>query len=429
MAARDASIYEEILIESGDGKRTIDMKLGVVAIRYFEDLFSPTIAVEVTVTNTGGSIKTDDGSFQSIYSGLPLRGGERVFIKISGNSDTNKDGIDLLDQPLYVSKINNVIREGQRETFVLKLVSREAITNETTRLYKKYSRAQVTDHISNIIKESLQSQKTLTSDNASNQYGFIGNLKRPFDVLTMLASKAVPDTGVPGYFFYETIDGYNFRSIDKLIIEGKAKPKYTYYHQEDQNFEKSTDNRILSYSVDRNNDLLEKLRMGTYASFFAQYDPYLCEFSKSAEGKRTINDFAKNATFLGDPPEIPKLFGSGNFDFANVPSRIVTSVLDIGSLEKDVSYDRGNDAKYYQRDALFRYNYLFMQTLTMTVPLNLSLRAGSVIKCNFLKISSNNKEFDRENSGLYMIKELCHHFDGTQSLTSLKLLRDTFGDV
>jgi len=65
----------------------------------------------------------------------------------------------------------------------------------------------------------------------------------------------------------------------------------------------------------------------------------------------------------------------------------------------------------------------------MTVPLNLSLRAGSVIKCNFLKISSNNKEFDRENSGLYMIKELCHYFDGTQSLTSLKLLRDTFGDV
>jgi len=427
MAAIDASQYDEIIIESGDGQRTVDMRLGVLAIRYFEDLFSPTITIEITVTNTGGVVKGKDGTLQSLYSGLPLRGGERVFIKIAGNSDTNK-GIDLKDAPLYVSKISNVIREGQRESFVLKLVSRESIANETTRLSGKYGSSQVSDHVAKIIKESLLSDKPLSSDDASNQYSFIGNLKRPFDVITMLASKSIPDTGVPGYFFYETIDGYNFRSIDKLIIEGKSKVKAEYFHQEDQNFQKSTDNRILSYSVSRNNDLLEKLRLGTYASFFAQYDPYLSKFTTAQEGKRTITDFAKKATFLGDDPEVPKLFGSGNFEFDTIPSRIVTSILDVGVLEKGVSYNRGNDAKNYQRDAMFRYNYLFMQTLTMTVPLNTTLQAGNVIKCNFLKISSNSKEFDRENSGLYMIKELCHHFDGKQSLTSMKLLRDTFGD-
>lgn len=428
MAAIDASIYEDITIESGDGSRTVDLKLGVVALRYFENLFSPTITVEITVTNTGGAVKGKDGSLQSVYSGLPLRGGERVFIKIAGNSNTNK-GIDLSDEPLYVSKIANVIREGQRESFTLKLVSRESITNETSRVYKKFKRAPVTDHAKTILKESLLSEKTLNSDDAVNQYGFIGNLKRPFDVLTMLASKSVPDTGVPGYFFYETIDGYNFRSIDKLIVEGKASPKAEYYHQEDQNYKKSTDDRILSYAVTRNNDLLEKLRMGTYASFLAQFDPYESKFSSLIEGKRTIKDFAEKATFLGDEPDVPQLFGANGAGFDNIPSRIFSSVLDIGVMEKDVSKAPGNDAKNYQRDALFRYNYLFMQTLEMTVPLNTTLSVGNVIRCNFLKVSSNNKEFDRENSGLYMIKELCHHFDGTQSLTSMKLLRDTFGDV
>jgi hypothetical protein len=428
MAAIDASIYEDITIESGDGSRTVDLKLGVVALRYFENLFSPTITVEITVTNTGGAVKGKDGSLQSVYSGLPLRGGERVFIKIAGNSNTNK-GIDLSDEPLYVSKIANVIREGQRESFTLKLVSRESITNETSRVYKKFKRAPVTDHAKTILKESLLSEKTLNSDDAVNQYGFIGNLKRPFDVLTMLASKSVPDTGVPGYFFYETIDGYNFRSIDKLIVEGKASPKAEYYHQEDQNYKKSTDDRILSYAVTRNNDLLEKLRMGTYASFLAQFDPYESKFSRLIEGKRTIKDFAEKATFLGDEPDVPQLFGANGAGFDNIPSRIFSSVLDIGVMEKDVSKAPGNDAKNYQRDALFRYNYLFMQTLEMTVPLNTTLSVGNVIRCNFLKVSSNNKEFDRENSGLYMIKELCHHFDGTQSLTSMKLLRDTFGDV
>jgi len=336
MAAIDASIYEDITIESGDGSRTVDLKLGVVALRYFENLFSPTITVEITVTNTGGAVKGKDGSLQSVYSGLPLRGGERVFIKIAGNSNTNK-GIDLSDEPLYVSKIANVIREGQRESFTLKLVSRESITNETSRVYKKFKRAPVTDHAKTILKESLLSEKTLNSDDAVNQYGFIGNLKRPFDVLTMLASKSVPDTGVPGYFFYETIDGYNFRSIDKLIVEGKASPKAEYYHQEDQNYKKSTDDRILSYAVTRNNDLLEKLRMGTYASFLAQFDPYESKFRRLIEGKRTIKDFAEKATFLGDEPDVPQLFGANGAGFDNIPSRIFSSVLDIGVMEKDVS--------------------------------------------------------------------------------------------
>ena len=39
------------------------------------------------------------------------------------------------------------------------------------------------------------------------------------------------------------------------------------------------------------------------------------------------------------------------------------------------------------------------------------------------------KEKDRKQSGFYMIKELCHHFDPNQSLTSLTLIRDTFGEV
>ena len=426
MAAIDASLYEEITIESNDGQRTIDMKLGVVAIRYFEDLFSPTLTAEVTVTSTGGAIRTKDGSLQSIYSGLPLRGGEKVTIKIAGNSETNKKGLDLTDEPLYVSKISNVIREGQRESFTLKLVSKEAIANETSRVYKKFPRGSIVKHIKDIIRETLKSDKPLSLDDTVKPYGFIGNLRRPFDLLTMLASKSTPDTLVPGYFFYETIDGYNFRSIDKLIAEGKDSPKAIYYHQEDQDYRKSTDDRILTYSVTRNNDLLEKLRLGTFASVNYQFDPNEGRFTPKERTKKNIEEFKTRATFLGDPLEVPKILES--FDLSNSPSRIVTTVLDVGTMEEGVSIEKGNDSLDYQRDAFFRYNYLFIQTLNMTVPLNTTLRAGDVIRCNFLKISSNNKEFDRENSGLYMIKELCHHFDGTQSLTSMKLLRDTFGE-
>ena len=107
---------------------------------------------------------------------------------------------------------------------------------------------------------------------------------------------------------------------------------------------------------------------------------------------------------------------------------MITGIVDIGTLEKDVSVDENADPFKYQSQALMRYNVLFTQSLTMTVPLNTNLKAGNIIECLFPKTTtSKKKEYDQEQSGLYMIKELCHHFDTEGSYTSMKLIRDTFG--
>ena len=56
MPASDASLYEELILESNDRSRSVDIKLGTISIDYFEDLFSPTITAQVRVVNTGDSI-------------------------------------------------------------------------------------------------------------------------------------------------------------------------------------------------------------------------------------------------------------------------------------------------------------------------------------------------------------------------------------
>ena len=53
-------------------------------------LYSPMLTAKVLVINTGNTIEGKDGKFQSLYNGFPLRGGERVVIKIAGNCGTNK---------------------------------------------------------------------------------------------------------------------------------------------------------------------------------------------------------------------------------------------------------------------------------------------------------------------------------------------------
>ena len=123
-----------------------------------------------------------------------------------------------------------------------------------------------------------------------------------------------------------------------------------------------------------------------------------------------------------------KVSSESNLSLGDLPSRFITQILDLGTLEKEVSTDQNSDPFKYQSQALMRYNVLFTQVIEMTIPSNTNLRAGDIIECQFPKISQGKKsEYDDDQSGLYMIKELCHHFDTSGSYTSMKIIRDTFG--
>ena len=192
MAAIDKSLYEKFIIESVDGSKTVDISAGVVSFNYFENLYSPMITARVVVVNTGNTVRGDDGKMQSLYNGFPLRGGERVVIKIAGNTRTNK-GLDFSDSPskyLYVGSITNVLVTSGKETFTLNLVSREAITNETVRVGKRFPSSQkISDSVDDICKNYLSTNKLYDVDETQNPYGFIGNMKKPFRLMTWLSSK------------------------------------------------------------------------------------------------------------------------------------------------------------------------------------------------------------------------------------------------
>ena len=442
--------YELITIESDQGV-TIDLRLGVVSFQYFEDLFSPTITAKMVIISTSGVVSDDKTKkIESLYNGLPIRGGERVSIRIKGNSNINKGlQFDTPDKYLYVSKISNVIRDGQKEIFVLHLVSREAITNEFTHVNRKFEPYSLIDtHVKNILQNDLKvkpNRYLRKIDRASNKYGFLGNLKSPFQILVWLASKATPQTqtsgGYTGYFFYQTQSGFNFRSVDSLIRDGldgrtartnfKATREYT--HKQFTDYIKETgDFNILAYSVSRNNDLLRKLIVGQYSNFTASFNPLNGRFSKVEEGTFNLLDIlnqpkGKKFSTLGDIPEVPTLLSDDGMGLGELPSRILSVVKDVGTLSKEASKSDTTGVSQTQREALVRYNLLFQQVVKIVIPLNTNLQAVEVVKLNFLG-APEGSTYDRQQSGYYLIKELCHAFDTEQSITSMTVIRDTFGE-
>ena len=438
MPASDSSIYEELILESNDRSRSVDIKLGTISIDYYEDLFSPTITAKIRVVNTGDSISKEGWEErQSIYNGLPLRGGERLSMKILDQGKTGsgqpKKGLDFTDPKLnlIVSSITDVISQSERETFLLNLVSKEAITNETSRIYKKYN-----DVISTSVEKILTDDRIgfkldksrYEIDPTTNEYKFIGNLRKPFTTLVWLASKSVPSNSgskTAGFIFYQTQDGFRFKSIDNLTKQ-QSKATYTYTEINESSISKNNDFNILNYTIDRNQNLLEKLRLGTYSSVRVTFDPLNFQMNQ----KTFKFDESVVTDSLGNEITLPQISEDSQLTLKDVPSRVFSQVIDRGTIDPDVSEKSNADPTQNLAQAAMRYNILVTQLLSVTVPCNTDLRAGDIITCQFPKLSRQDSErFDSDTSGKYIIKELCHHFDPERSFTSMKLIRDAFGEI
>ncbi len=402
--------------------KRIDLTNSVVFIDYFEDILSPCVTMNMQIA-TGNSI----------FNTLPIRGGEKVVFDIStATGNFTLDG----DYGMYVYKVSGYASDGQKEMFTLHLVSREGLTNETSRCQKKYEKLPINEHVTSILDEVLTTKKYESSniERTSNSYSFIGNQKKPFHILTWLGPKGIPSTGssgtsgelakgVAGFLFYETKDGFNFKSIDKLVsattsgAEDSSVITYTYNNVIQEN---SIQNNftILDYALEKNIDLMKSLRVGMYANKTYFYDLYTNKLDIYAY-------YLKNEirSKLGTQDDL--VIPSG---FEESFSRILVRTSDKGTLDpNDIAGSSGRDNADMAK-SFSRYNLLFTQSLNMVVPCNVNLRAGGVVKAQFPKVeSSQQTSLDEEQSGKYLIKELRHHFEGNNMVTSLKLVRDSYG--
>ena len=439
MAAQDRRQYEIFQIRSNDGSKTVNVSNLVITFSYFENVLSPMVTAQAVIVNTGNAVVDEEEDITSIYNGLPLNGGEKVSIKIPATAEG--PGIEFTEEngnELYIASITNVLIDAERESFTINLVSREAITNETSRIGKKFpSTEPISDSVKEIIKNYLLSDKDVDIDETQNPYGFIGNMKKPFTTLTWLATKSVPGnvsggSATAGYFFFETYLGYHFRSVDSLINQDPFPVEYTYSPGVVDSQDPMKDYKILDFSTMRNQKLIENLEKGAYCTYRMYYNPLNSTFTTPQQGEFKVSQYSKNMENLGRDFEIllPPV-NKTKKSLGNVPSRYMTGVLDFGILEKKEakSLKKNADPMDYHSQAMMRYNTLFTQLLVMTVPLNTNLIAGNIIKCQFPRTDQEErKEIDRNQSGLYMIKELVHYFDASGSYTKLKLVRDTFGE-
>ena len=425
--------YQSVVIKSFDGTKSIDLTNSILGIDYYEDILSPQITMTMNIKNS-----------YSIVNGLPIRGGESVSMQIETGSGTFKlEG----EKALFVYKVGEITAPTKSENFTLYLSSAEGLTNNTIRCLKKYPKQSIDTSVKDILKNVLKAPKTKigTIEKTSNSYSFIGNNKKPFHVLTWLGPKAVsqaPGTkgvsgkgvkaeakGISGFLFFENYDGFHFRSIDSLTantqLEFASSNKssitpYNYGQFAIQSNDPQNNFNIINYNIDKNIDLQKSLRVGMYANQTYIYDVYKQEFSiYNYDLKKEI----KNQPKLGGEADL-----QAATNFSGNPSRILVRMSDHGFMETTGKFEESGADYTASAKSFSRYNLLFTQSLNITIPLNINLKAGNLIYCQFPKMQAGqSKEIDPEISGNYLISQVCHHFAGGQCYSYLKLIRDSYG--
>ena len=396
--------------ESSSLKEPYELGLGNPIIDYYESIESPSISMTVTFIDIDQVIGREG-----------ITGGEYIDLTVK-DGDVDEFKITSKKQKLILNSVRNMITETNKQVATLEFVSVESIINETARVNKKYT-GNVSETVSKLLtngegsdKKGIQSSKELEKDDALNSYSFVGNLKRPFDTIQWLCPKTQSSSKDFGFLFYETLDGYVFKSIKSLLEQEPI--TYTQTDKPgDQGFFK-----ILQNNLNQTNDIGMNMRMGMYANRTLYIDIENQTFEEV--------DFKISQLDLKKPPKL--LDGIEDF-----PSRLMLRVNDFGVAQKGAKKDEVqplSELAVYQNKSYVRNNLLFSQSINISIPLNTTLRAGDVINIRLpvkkddegSKTDSYGSERTNDPSGKYLVSELRHLIGGGSAETQLKLIRDVF---
>ena len=424
-------------ISSNLDENSIDLSAGVVDYRYYESVLSNNVTATATVVETGfQEDKGKTGDAPGTIDGLPIRGGERTDITIE---DTYGNELKL-DDGLYVNRVRDVDPGTQTDVYFLDFASKEYFANEQTRVRKRFE-GKISDSVKTILQDVLLTDMKIEVDNTAVPFNFIGNERKPFYTCTWLASKSIPEKvegaeesdpigGAAGYLFFQTRDAFNFKGIDN-IFSGKSTKKFVYNNT--PGLPEGYDAKVLTYDINRDIDLQENLMLGTYNNRSIFFDYFAFNYKVVPFN---ITEQSKKIAIAGKDGKNDNVAK----EFTASPTRLMNHILDVGTLPKGITsnaqleeWRNERESSNYKAEettvqSIMRYNQIFSIKTQITIPGDFSIKAGDLVTLDVPELKgSPTKELNPESGGIYMVASVCHRVTPGSSLTSLDLVRDSYG--
>ena len=421
-------------ITSNEGGTTASLVNGFVSLMYYESILQDSVKVDFIFTDTGNSV---DG--KSVMEGLPIVGTEDFELKFEDNQEVKLEFGSDNNNTLIVNKVTPRTVDTAKSIVTLNLVSEEFIRNEegASRINVRMD-GKLSDHITNILENFLITEKELDIEDTSNNYNFVGNNKKPYYTMNWLSKFGVPSQdgesgSTAGFFFWETSEGFKFKSIDSLFAQ-ESKKRFIYNGTDDgKGIPEGYDGKILDQTTDNRIDYQNKIRMGAYGTKLVVFNPFDCFYEIVPQ---TAQDTEEGTTGGGEAlPVFNKKFDNPSTE-ENF-TRTTFMLVDTGTLpsgdgkeQVDKNEEPNFQAQTVLNQGIRRYNQMFQQQMSITIGGDFELHAGDAIYIDTPSVKAEtDDEMNKETGGKYIIADLCHYVTSKETYTKLNVVRDSFGRV
>jgi len=418
-------IIDELKLVTTSGLE-VDLTTSVIGLTLFEDIFSMTISGTVAIADS-----------VNLASYGPLLGQEYLHLKIS--TPTFKDEsaiIDFSKNAFLVHSISNreKLTDGV-QGFTLSFVSPELVRNQRLKVTQS-----LTDTWSNIVKKMLidpsyiDTKKKIDLEPTAGVKKFVAPNVRPLDIVVMGMKQAVAEfKGEPTYLFYETLKGFNFRTLASLYNNAPQLDYITVVAGSNPVGNKDYNvlnelRTVLSYEIVSNNDSIANYRTGMFGSKLITHDI----ISKSYETKiyNYHDDFEKESHIVGGvtagTPEFPLASALALNDkglrVSDFPARtfMMPTSLSGGVDSQHTTENNTNPYMAYDPHKWLQRRNSQMIQLENALQVNIMthgntlINAGDKVILNLPYTASvkpaGNEKFDRFYKGPFLIKRIRHDF-------------------
>lgn len=419
----------KLKIQSVISGLVVDFSALIQSIEIYEDMFAPYLTAKLHI---------EDGF--NWPERLPITGQERVELVFKCDIDSMPE--TSLVFRIYRLDAHSVDERGETQKYTLHLISEGGYFN-----FSQSCGYAVIGHSSDMVRTIFKKHfpesvwgKKLQIEDTNDNYSFVLPISyTPFKAISWLTTRAISMGGkeYSPYFFYETIDGYCFKSLSNIIEEGSADilPYFYTVGNLPNNGKSSPYNTILPASYHRIQkmqemerfDMVGNIMHGTISSFLMVHD--LLRKQKRDHVFREDDVFKETkklgvgSHFRERDPEANRIIAGGAAQYyaASTPYTVHTN--------KNVIVDN------HQIESTFlASNYHINSILTQKIIIDIfgdnRKRVGQVIRISVPKISVDghvqDNKLDENLSGEFMITSIKHTLN-TVYTCKLELSRNCMG--
>lgn len=295
---------------------SVDVTTMVGDITIYENIFNPTLHGVMTFVDAVGLL-SGYGPFQLI--------GEEI-IRISYEIPDESKPVRDLEFFLYeISDIHNA-ENMMHKRYVLSFCSYEHIRDAVVNIQHAYDK-RCSEIVKDIVSTYLESSKNVDVEPTKGEQQLVLPKINPLSAIEFLRKRSVSESKYTSasYLFYETTEGFNFKSIEYMIDKGKQKisenkEAYTYSitsgdlqrptspdsmdnTNDPRNYNKQEFKTLFEFKQQHKTDTIEKLKYGMFQNESLTLDPVTMRITSTKfkfENEKT--------TVLGKYPENSKKF-------------------------------------------------------------------------------------------------------------------------